>query len=41
MHFEPHDTPEGLAGRIRQEPVARIARRLMAVRLAMLGTPAK
>lgn len=41
MHVEPHDTPEGLAERIRHEPVARIARRLMAVRLAMLGTPAK
>jgi transposase len=40
MHVEAHDTPEALADRIRSEPRARVARRLMAVRLAMLGRPA-
>lgn len=40
MHVEPHETPEQLADRIRAEPVARIARRLMAARLAMLGQTA-
>lgn len=40
MHAEPHDTAEGLAGRIRSEPRARVARRLMAVRLALLGRAA-
>lgn len=41
MHVEPHDTAEQLADRIRAQPVARIARRLMAVRLAMLGQAAR
>jgi transposase len=40
MHVEPHDTPEGLAHRIRAEPSARVARRLMAVRLALTGQAA-
>jgi transposase len=40
MHVEPHDTPGALAARIRSEPEARRARRLMAVRLAMLGRTA-
>lgn len=40
MHVEHHDTAEGLADRIRSEPRARVARRLMAVRLALLGRPA-
>lgn len=29
MHVEPHDTPEPLAARIRSEPHARVAGRLM------------
>src|SRR5262245_2376420 len=41
MHVEPHDTPEALAARIRAEPNARLARRLMAVRAAMLGRTAR
>lgn len=40
MHVEPHDNPEALATRIRSELVARVARRLMAVRAAMLGRTA-
>jgi transposase len=40
MHVEAHDTPEALADLIRSEPRARVARRLMAVRLAMLGRTA-
>ncbi len=40
MHVEAHDTPEALAVLIRSEPQARIARRLMAVRLALLGRAA-
>src|SRR5436309_10099055 len=41
MRVEPHDTPEQLAGRIRAEPRARVARRLAAVRLALLGHTAR
>jgi transposase len=40
MRVEPHDTPEAPADRIRAEPDARVARRLMAVRLAMIGRTA-
>jgi transposase len=40
MHVEAHDTPEALAELIRHEPRARVARRLMAVRLALLGRAA-
>jgi transposase len=40
MHVEPHDTPDQLAVHIRSEPRARVVRRLMAVRLAMLGRAA-
>jgi transposase len=40
MHVEAHDTPEALADLIRSEPRARGARRLMAVRLALLGRAA-
>lgn len=40
MHVDAHDTPERLADRARAEPHARVARRLMAVRLAMLGRTA-
>jgi transposase len=40
MHVEPRDTPEALADRIRAEADARVARRLMAVRLAMIGQTA-
>src|SRR5947209_6483026 len=40
MHVEARDTPERLADRIRAEPRARVARRLMAIRLAMLGSGA-
>jgi transposase len=37
MHVEPHHTAEELAARIRSEPRAKLARRLTAVRLALLG----
>ncbi len=37
MHVEPHQTAEELAARIRCEPRAKLARRLTAVRLALLG----
>ena len=40
MHVEPHDTPEALSDRIRRAINARVARRLMAVRSAMLGRTA-
>jgi transposase len=40
MHVDAHDTPERLADLIRAEPRARVARRLMAVRLALLGRTA-
>jgi transposase len=40
MHVEAHDSPEALADRIRSEARARVARRLMAVRLALLGRTA-
>jgi transposase len=40
MHVEQHDTPEALSDRIRREADARVARRLMAVRAAMLGRTA-
>ncbi len=40
MHIEPHHTPEQLATRIRTEPRAKVARRLTAVRLALLGQTA-
>jgi transposase len=40
MHVEAHDTAEQSADRIRAEPRARVARRLMAVRLALLGRTA-
>jgi transposase len=37
MHVEPHHTAAELAARIRSEPRAKLARRLTAVRLALLG----
>ena len=40
MHVETRETPEQLADRIRAEPRARLARRLMAVRLALMGRTA-
>jgi transposase len=40
MHIEPHHTPDELADRIRTEPRGKIARRLTAVRLAVLGQTA-
>jgi transposase len=40
MHVEAKDTPEALADLIRSELRARVARRLMAVRLALLGRSA-
>jgi|SRR5579871_293214 transposase len=40
MHVEPHHTPDQLASRIRAEPRAKLARRLTAVRLALLGQTA-
>ncbi len=40
MHVEGRDTPDRLADLIRAEPRSRVARRLMAVRLAMLGRTA-
>ena len=40
MHVEPHRTPDQLIDLIRAEPHAKVARRLSAVRLALLGHPA-
>jgi transposase len=40
MHVEPHHTPDQLAALIRSEPRAKVARRLTAVRLALLGQTA-
>jgi len=40
MHVHPHRTPDQLAELIRGEPRARLARRLTAVRLALLGRTA-
>jgi transposase len=40
MHVEPHHTPEQLATLIRTESRAKVARRLSAVRLALLGQTA-
>jgi transposase len=40
MHVEPHHTPDQLAALIRTEPRAKVARRLTAVRLALLGQAA-
>jgi transposase len=40
MHVESHDTPEALADLVRSETRARVARRLMAVRLALFGRAA-
>ena len=40
MHVEPHRTAEDLADLIRAEPRAKVARRLAAVRLALLGRTA-
>jgi transposase len=40
MHVEPHHTPEQLAALIRTEPRAKVARRLSAMRLALLGQTA-
>ena len=40
MHVEAHQTADQLAERIRAETRARVARRLMAVRLALLGQTA-
>jgi putative transposase len=40
MHVEPHHTADQLAELIRAEPRARVARRLAAVRLALLGSTA-
>ena len=37
MHIEAHHTADQLAERVRAEPRARVARRLTAVRLALLG----
>src|SRR5262245_48065172 len=37
MHVEPHHAPEQLAALIRTESRAKVARRLSAVRLALLG----
>jgi transposase len=37
MHVEPHHPPDRLAELVRSEPRARVARRLSAVRLALLG----
>lgn len=41
MRVEPRDTPERLADLARAEPRAKVARRLMAVRSAMLGRTAR
>jgi transposase len=40
MHVEPHHTTDRLAELIRAEPRARVGRRLVAVRLALLGRTA-
>ena len=40
MRVEPHNTPDELADLARREPRARVSRRLMAVRAAMLGRTA-
>jgi transposase len=40
MHVEPHHTPDQLAALIRAEHRAKVARRLTAVRLALLGQAA-
>jgi transposase len=40
MHVEPHHPPDQLAALIRTEPRAKVARRLAAVRLALLGQAA-
>lgn len=40
MHVHPHHTPDQLADLIRTEPRAKLARRLAAVRLAVLGRTA-
>src|SRR5579864_8435925 len=40
MHVEPHRTPDQLQALIRSEPRAKVARRLTAVRLALLGQTA-
>jgi hypothetical protein len=40
MHVEPHHTPDQLAALLRAEPRAKVARRLAAVRLALLGQTA-
>ena len=40
MHVEPHHTAEELARLIRSEPNAKLARRMTAVRLALLGQQA-
>jgi transposase len=40
MHVEPRHTPEQLAALVRAEPRAKVARRLNAVRLALLGQTA-
>jgi transposase len=40
MHVEPHHTADQLADRIRSESRAKVARRLTAVRLALLGQTA-
>ena len=40
MHVEPHHTADQLAELIRSEPRAKVARRLTAVRLALLGSTA-
>ena len=41
MHVEAHDSPERLVELARAEPRGKVARRLMAVRLAMLGRTAR
>jgi transposase len=40
MHVEPHRTPDQLAALLRAAPRAKVARRLSAVRLALLGQTA-
>jgi hypothetical protein len=40
MYVEPHHTSDQLAALIRSEPRAKVARRLTAVRLALLGRTA-
>ena len=41
MRVEPHHTPDELAALARAEPRGKVARRLLAVRLAALGQPAE